>query len=319
MSFWSDKKVLVTGGAGFLGGHLANLLARIGCKEVFVPRSSRYDLTHESAHERLFSDFSPDVVFHLAARVGGIGANMEKPGEFFYLNLMMGSLLMEASRKAGVQKFVGVGTICSYPKLTPVPFAERDLWNGYPEETNAPYGIAKKMLLVQSEAYHRQYGFCAINPMVVNLYGPGDNFHPASSHVIPALILKFHKALESGAGEVTIWGTGKATREFLFVEDAAQGLLLAAENYDQPSPVNLGSGMEISILELAEKLRRLMGFSGRIVWDASKPDGQPRRRLDTSRARDLFGFEARTSFDEGLAKTLDWFCAQVKIDPARFE
>jgi len=309
MGFWENQKVLVTGGSGFLGNRLVARLNEAGCKEIFIPRSAQYDLIRETTYERLFKDFQPDIVFHLAARVGGIGANMERPGEFFYANLMMGAQLMEYSRRNGVKKFVGAGTICSYPKFTPAPFKEADIWNGYPEETNAPYGLAKKMLIVQSEAYRKQYGFAAINPMIVNLYGPGDNFDPKSSHVIPAMILKFYDAVKTRDSEVILWGTGRATREFLYVDDAAEALLLAAEKCDSFEPFNVGSGKEISIKDLAEKIKDLIGFKGRITWDASKPDGQPRRLLDTSRIREQLGFVAKTSFDEGLKNTIEWFIA----------
>jgi len=307
MGFWSDKRVTVTGGAGFLGYHLVERLEALGCAEVFVPRSSAYDLRQLPAVRAMYDDADPDIVIHLAAVVGGIGANRENPGRFFYDNLIMGAQLMEEARLRGVEKFVAIGTVCAYPKFTPVPFREQDLWDGYPEETNAPYGLAKKMLLVQAQAYREQYGFNGIYLLPVNLYGPRDNFDPESSHVIPALIRKCVEAREEGRDEVVVWGTGRATREFLYVEDAAEGILLATERYDGPEPVNLGSGMEISIRELAQLIARLTGFEGQIVWDSSKPDGQPRRCLDTSRAREWFGFQAQTPFEEGLRRTIAWY------------
>jgi GDP-L-fucose synthase len=288
-----------------------------GCKEVFVVRSSEYDLREQAQIRRLIKDRKPDLVIHLAAVVGGIGANQENPGRFFYDNLVMGTMLMDECHRAGVNKFVGVGTICSYPKFTPVPFREQDLWNGYPEETNAPYGLAKKMLIVQAQAYREQYGFNAVNLLPVNLYGPEDNFDPASSHVIPALILKCQNALDSGAAEVTVWGDGTPTREFLYVSDAARGIVLAAENYNAPGPVNLGSGFEISIRELAELIAKFVGFDGKIVWDRTKPNGQPRRLLDVSLAKQAFGFEAQVSFEEGLKKTVEWYRAhRMQLEPA---
>ena len=305
-----DKSVLLTGGAGFLGSRVATALQARGCRRVFIPRSAHYDLTKEEAVVRVYEASRPDVVIHLAAVVGGIGANRENPGRFFYDNLMMGTLLMEHGRRTGIEKFVAIGTVCSYPKHTPVPFKEDDLWNGYPEETNAPYGLAKKMLLVQSQAYRAQYGFRSIFLLPVNLYGPGDNFDPASSHVIPALIKKCVDATESGADQIEVWGTGRATREFLYVDDAAEGIVLAAQRYDKADPVNLGAGFEISIRELVETIARLAGFKGRIVWDSSKPDGQPRRCLDTTRAESEFGFRARTKFAEGLANTVRWYLEQ---------
>jgi GDP-L-fucose synthase len=303
-SFWKGRRVLLTGGAGFLGSRIAERL-RAAEADVFIPRSREYDLIEGEAVRRLYRDSRPDVVIHCAAVVGGIGANRANPGRFFYENLMMGAQTMEEARRSGVKKFVAVGTICAYPKFTPVPFSEERLWDGYPEETNAPYGLAKKMLLVQAQAYRQQYGFNAVFLLPVNLYGPGDNFDPASSHVIPALIRKFTDAVREGREEVEIWGPGKATREFLYVDDCAEGILLAAEKYDGSDPVNLGSGFEISIRDLAERIAALAGFKGRLRWDASKPDGQPRRCLDVTRADRLFGFRARTTFDEGLARTLD--------------
>jgi len=302
-----SRRILVTGGAGFLGSAVVRDLQRNGCDRVRVSRSEQFDLTKEDAVTQVFDEFNPEVVIHLAAVVGGIGANRENPGRFFYDNLMMGALLMEHARRRGVEKFVAIGTVCCYPKHTPVPFREDDLWNGYPEETNAPYGLAKKMLLVQSQAYRQQYGFRSIFLLPVNLYGPGDNFDPASSHVIPALIKKCVDALEQGANEITVWGSGKATREFLYVDDAAQAIVLATERYDKPDPVNIGAGFEISIRELVQLIADLVGYRGRITWDASKPDGQPRRSLDTSRAEKEFGFRARTTFAEGLARTVRWY------------
>ena len=305
--FWKDKRVVVTGGAGFLGSFVVERLQALGARDVFVPRSREFDLRHETGIASLLETAKPDLILHLAAVVGGIGANRENPGRFLYENLIMGTLLMEQARLAGVSKFLSIGTICSYPKFTPVPFREDDLWNGYPEETNAPYGLAKKLLLVQGQAYREQYGFNAVHLLPVNLYGPRDNFDPASSHVIPALIKKCVDAIERGDSTVEVWGTGKATREFLYVEDAAEGIVLAAEQYDGGDPVNLGAGFEISIFDLATLIARLTGFTGTIAWDASKPDGQPRRSLDTSRAERAFGFRARTSFEEGLRKTIDWY------------
>jgi GDP-L-fucose synthase len=305
--YWRDKRVLVTGGAGFLGSFVVERLRARQCEHITIPRSRDYDLRHETAIVRLLETARPDIILHLAAVVGGIGANRDNPGRFLYDNLMMGALLMEQARLAGVSKFVALGTICSYPKFTPVPFREEDLWTGYPEETNAPYGLAKKILLVQGQAYRQQYGFNAIHLLPVNLYGRRDNFDPASSHVIPALIKKCVDAMEAGEPRVTVWGTGQATREFLYAEDAAEGIVLAAEHYDGPEPVNLGAGFEISIRDLAQLIARTTGFKGAIDWDSSKPDGQPRRCLDTSRAERLFGFKARTTFEDGLRKTIDWY------------
>ncbi len=307
-----DKRILVTGGAGFLGKHVLRNLQDRGCTSIVVPRRSQYDLTQEGAVERLYRDVQPQAVIHLAAVVGGIGANQANPGRFFYDNLIMGAMLMEYARRSGVEKFVGIGTICSYPKFTPVPFREDDLWNGYPEETNAPYGLAKKMLLVQGQAYRQQYGFNAIHLLPVNLYGPGDNFDPASSHVIPALIKKCFDAKSNGADHIVVWGTGTPTREFLYVEDAAEGIVLAAERYDKPDPVNLGSGYEISIKDLVKTIARLVGFEGKIHWDASQPDGQPRRWLDASRAQREFGFRAKVDFEEGLFRTVEWYRLKVQ-------
>lgn len=306
-SFWSGRRVLVTGGAGFLGSGVVAKLRERGATEVFVPRSAEYDLRTRDGIDRALVASRPDFVIHLAAVVGGIGANRENPGRFFYDNAIMGIQLIEQARLAGVEKFVTVGTVCAYPKFTPVPFREEDLWNGYPEETNAPYGLAKKMLLVQSQAYRAQYGFNAIYLIPVNLYGPGDNFDPASSHVIPALIKKCLDAIESGADHIEVWGTGAASREFLYVDDAAEGIVLAAERYNGPEPVNLGVGQEITIRELVALIAELTGFTGEIRWDASKPDGQPRRALDTSRARERFGFVARTSFRDGVRQMAETY------------
>ncbi len=307
MIITKDTKIVVTGGAGFLGSAVTQELARRGAQQVVSPRRKEFDLVHEADVVRLYETHRPDVVLHLAAVVGGIGANRENPGSFYYQNMVMGALLMEHARRAGVQKFVAIGTICAYPKFTPVPFKEEDLWSGYPEETNAPYGIAKKALLVQAQAYRDQYGFNAIYLLPVNLYGPRDNFDPKSSHVIPALIKKFVEAVERRDEVVEVWGTGRATREFLYVDDAAQGIVLATEHYDGPEPVNLGAGFEISIKDLAECIARLTGFKGRLVWNTSLPDGQPRRCLDTTRAERFFGFRARTPFEEGLARTIEWY------------
>jgi GDP-L-fucose synthase len=307
MAFWAERKVLVTGGAGFLGRHVVRSIQDQGCQAVVVPRSHDFDLREKSAIVRLLEQARPDVLLHLAATVGGIEANRRFPGQFFYDNAIMGLQLMEQARLSGVEKFVAIGTVCAYPKFTPVPFREVDLWNGYPEETNAPYGLAKKMLLVQAQAYRQEYGFNAIYLLPVNLYGPGDNFASETSHVIPALIRKCLEAVENGAAEVVVWGTGQASREFLFVEDAAEAIVLAAEHYNDPAPVNLGSGLEVSIKELVELIAELTGFRGRLVWDTTKPDGQPRRCLDTTVAERAFGFRARTVFREGLKRTIDWY------------
>lgn len=303
----ADKRIVVTGGSGFLGRHVIGLLERRGYEHLFVPRSRMYDLTKETDIVRMLEDAKPDVVIHLAAVVGGIGANQKLPGTFFYDNLMMGVQLMEQSRRFGVEKFVSIGTICSYPKYTPVPFRESDLWNGYPEETNAPYGLAKKMMLVQSQAYRQQFGFNSIHLLPVNLYGPGDNFDLESSHVIPAIIRKCIEAIDTGAKSITLWGTGHVTREFLYAEDAAEGIVKATERYDLSEPMNLGSGYEISIRELAETIRRLTGYEGEIRWDAGKPDGQPRRQLDVGMARDRIGFVAKTDLETGLKQTIEWY------------
>ena len=301
------KRIVVTGGGGFLGSHVVEELQRRGTSEVMVPRSSQYDLRDGAAVRRMYQELCPEVVIHLAAVVGGIGANRENPGRFFYENLMMGAELMEQARQRGIEKFVAVGTVCAYPKHTPVPFREDDLWNGYPEETNAPYGLAKKMLLVQSQAYRQQYGFNSIFLLPVNLYGPGDNVDPRTSHVIPALIKKCVDAVAAGSPEIVVWGSGSATREFIYVEDAAEAIVLASERYDGAEPVNVGAGQEISIKDLVGLIAKLTGFKGRIVWDATKPDGQPRRMLDTSRATTSFGFVAKTSFEEGLRRTIEWY------------
>jgi GDP-L-fucose synthase len=328
MSFWPNKRVLITGGAGFLGSFVVEKLKERGCKNIFVPRSKDYDLVQMEAVKKLYQDARPDIVIHLAGKVGGIGANRANPGKFFYDNLMMGIQMMEIGRQIGIEKFAAIGTICAYPKFTPVPFKEKDLWNGYPEETNAPYGFAKKMLLVQAQAYRQQYGFNAIYLLPVNLYGPGDNFDPESSHVIPALIKKFIDAKVTVSGKqesvssngayclvstsdspptVVVWGTGKPTREFLYVEDCAEAIVLATEKYNKPNPINIGAGVEISIKELVELIARMTDFQGKIIWDSTKPDGQPRRMLDTSGAEKEFGFTAKKDFREGLKRTIDWY------------
>jgi GDP-L-fucose synthase len=321
----SKKRITVTGGAGFLGSFVVKKLKQHGCKDVFVPRSKDYNLVENEACKRLYKDAKPDIVIHLAAKVGGIGANRSNPGKFFYDNLMMGVQMMEVGRQLGIEKFVAIGTICAYPKFTPVPFKEEDLWNGYPEETNAPYGLAKKMLLVQAQAYRQQYGFNAIYLLPVNLYGPGDNFDLESSHVIPAIIRKCVEVKNAEAEvkvkvetsqprpkpqtrpSITVWGTGNPTREFLYVEDAAEGIALATEKYNKPDPINLGAGFEISIKDLVGLIVKLTGFKGSVVWDTSKPDGQPRRRLDTSKAEKEFGFKSGISLEEGLKRTIQWY------------
>jgi len=303
----SSKKILVTGGTGFLGKYVVEHLKKRGCKEIFIPTSKVYNLIEMESVKRLYRDSNPDIVIHLAARVGGIGANLNNPGSFFYENLMMGVQMIEQARINNIEKFVALGTICAYPKFTKVPFKEETLWDGYPEETNAPYGLAKKMLLVQSQAYRKQYGLNCIYLLPVNLYGPADNFDPEYSHVIPALIKKIYDAEQKGEKYITVWGTGKASREFLYVEDAAEGIVLATEQYNSPEPINLGAGFEISIKELVEFISKLMNFNGKIVWDKSKPDGQPRRCLDTNKARIEFGFTAKTGFVEGLKQTIQWY------------
>jgi len=303
----ANKRICVTGGAGFLGRSVVSRLRETGCGNIFVVRRREYDLVHGEDVRRLFRDISPQVVIHLAAVVGGIGANRNNPGSFFYENIMMGVQLMEAARFHSVEKFVQLGTVCAYPKFARVPFKEDDLWNGYPEETNAPYGIAKKALLVQAQGYRDQYGLNAIYLLPVNLYGPGDNFDPVSSHVIPALIKKCVDAVDRGERAINVWGTGRATREFLYVDDAAEGIVLAAEKYNGRDPINLGSGQEISILDLVNLISKETGFDGEIVWDASKPDGQPRRALDVSRAIEVLGFRARTDFVGGLRRTIEWY------------
>jgi GDP-L-fucose synthase len=307
MSWLSEKRITVTGGAGFLGSYVLQKLKNAGCRQIFVPHSRDYNLVRSDDVVRLYTDAQPQVVIHLAAVVGGISANRENPGKFLYDNLMMGVQMIEGGRQFGLEKFVAIGTVCSYPKFTPVPFREDDLWNGYPEETNAPYGLAKKMLLVQSQAYRQQYGLNSIFLLPVNLYGPGDNFDPASSHVIPALIKKVFDAKARQEKQIEVWGTGKATREFLYAADAAEGIVLATELYDNPDPVNLGSGQEITIKDLAQMICDLAGFEGELVWNSTKPDGQPRRCLDTSRAEHEFGFKARTGLREGLKQTINWY------------
>ena len=323
MNFWQNKRLLVSGGAGFLGSFVVEKLKERGCKDIFVPRSKDFDLVEMNAVKRVFMDSRPDIVIHLAARVGGIGANRDNPGKFFYDNLMMGVQMIEVGRQVGIEKFVAIGTICAYPKFSSVPFKEEDLWNGYPEETNAPYGLAKKMLLIQAQAYRQQYGFNAIYLLPVNLYGPRDNFDPESSHVIPALIKKIFDAMyepdkpdkqKKPHEPITVWGTGKATREFLYADDCAEAIILATEKYNKPDPINIGAGFEISIKDLVELIAKLAGFKGEIVWDTTKPDGQPRRMLDTSKAEREFGFKAKTPFEEGLRKTIDWYisCRKTK-------
>src|SRR6266480_5083592 len=305
--YWSQRRVVVTGGHGFLGSYVVEALRARGAAHVFAPERERYDLRRLEAVEGMYRDMRPNIVIHLAAVVGGIGANRERPGEFFYDNLMMGVQLMEIARQRGVEKFVSIGTVCAYPKFTPVPFKEDDLWMGYPEETNAPYGLAKKMLLVQGQAYRQQYGFRSIFLLPVNLYGPRDHFDPTKSHVIPALIKKCIDARNAGADEVVVWGDGSPTREFLYVEDAAEGIALATERYEKDKPVNLGSSSEISIRDLVGLIARLTGFKGKVKWDTSQPNGQPRRKLDTTRAEQEFGFRAQVGFEEGLRRTIAWY------------
>jgi GDP-L-fucose synthase len=305
--FWQDRRVCVTGGAGFLGSFVLEKLRLRGVKDIFVPKIEDYNLVERNDILRMLDDSKPDLIIHLAASVGGIGANQAHPADYFYDNLMMGVQLIHEAWNLGVDKFVAIGTICAYPKFTPLPFKEDDLWDGYPEETNAPYGLAKKMLLVQAQAYRQQYGYNAIFLLPVNLYGPRDNFNPASSHVIPALIRKCIEAQEAEKKEIIVWGDGSPTREFVFAEDAAEGIVLASECYNDSDPVNIGSGFEISIKDLVEKIAELTGFEGEIVWDTSKPNGQPRRRLDVNRARERFGFEAKVEFEEGLRRTIEWY------------
>ncbi len=307
MKFWNNKTVIVTGGAGFLGRVVVEEIRKRGCRQVIVPRSKEYDLRKIAAIRRLLKRARPDIIIHAAAVVGGIGANLRNPGKFFYDNLMMGVQLIEQARLLKVPKLVAVGTICAYPKFCPVPFKEDNFWDGYPEETNAPYGLAKKMLLVQSQAYRQQYGFNSIYLSPVNLYGPGDNFALPTSHVIPALIRKCLEAQEKGEREITVWGTGTPTREFIYVDDAAMGVILAAEKYNKSEPVNIGTGAEISIVDLAFLIMKLTGFKGKVVWDGSRPDGQPRRRLEVSRAHREFGFKAKVKLEDGLKKTIQWY------------
>ncbi|MBU4488098.1 MAG: GDP-L-fucose synthase [Candidatus Omnitrophica bacterium] len=307
------KRILVTGGNGFLGSFVVKKLRERGCRNIFIPTSKEYDLVQMESVKSVYKDANPDIVIHLAAKVGGIGANMENSGKFFYDNLMMGAQMMEIGRQRNIEKFIALGTICCYPKFTPVPFKEENLWNGYPEETNAPYGLAKKMLSVQSQAYREQYGFNSIFLMPVNLYGPGDNFDPGSSHVIPALIKKCMDAKNSGDSHITVWGTGRATREFLYVEDAAEAIILATEKYNKSEPVNIGAGFEISIKNLAKLIAKLTGFKGRIIWDKTKPDGQPKRCLDITKAHREFGFKAKTKFKNGLKKAIEWYIKQAQL------
>lgn len=318
MGYWKDKKVVVTGGNGFLGRHLVAHLRRCGCTEIMVPLSREFDLREKADIVKMLDVGRPDIVIHLAAHVGGIGANRVHPGQFFYDNAIMGIQLIEYARRMGVEKFVCLGTICAYPKFTPVPFKEENLWNGYPEETNAPYGLAKKMLLVQAQAYRQEYGFNCIHLLPVNLYGPGDNFNLQTSHVIPALIRKCLEAKAKGDSEISCWGTGDPSREFLYVEDAAEGIVLAAEHYNKSEQVNLGAGFEIKIRDLAELICELTGFKGKLKWDPMQPDGQPRRCLDTSRAEREFGFKAKTDFREGLRRTISWYSATYGIESAQY-
>jgi GDP-L-fucose synthase len=310
-SFWQNKRVCVTGGAGFLGSFVVEKLQVRGA-QIFIPKIEDYDLTQMDSIQKMLDAANPELIIHLAAQVGGIGANREHPAEFFYNNLMMGVQLIHAAWQRGIPKFVALGTICAYPKFTPVPFKEDDLWSGYPEETNAPYGLAKKMLLVQSQAYRQQYGYDSIFLMPVNLYGPRDNFNPESSHVIPALIRKCLEAKAAGEKSIEVWGDGSPTREFLYVEDAAEGILLAAEKYNGSDPVNLGSGMEISIKDLVVLIAKLTGFDGNILWNKCKPNGQPRRQLDVSRAEREFSFKAQVGFEEGLRRTIEWYESKMK-------
>jgi GDP-L-fucose synthase len=310
MSWLADKRIVVTGGGGFLGSHVVERLRAAGCRSIFVPRSAQYDLTRMADVVRMYDDARPEIVIHLAAKSGGIGLNKEKPGELFYANIRMGVEVMEQARVHGVEKFVTVGSICSYPKFTAVPFKEEDLWSGYPEETSAPYGLAKKMLLVQAQAYRQQYGFNAISLIQANLYGPRDNFDPASSHVIPAVIHKCVEMMENGCDTLEVWGTGNPSREFLYVEDAAEAIVLATERYNGAEPINIGTGTEVTIRELVDLIVKLTGFRGRVLWDPSKPDGQPRRCLDTFKAKREFGFEATTPLEVGLKNTIEWYLDQ---------
>ena len=313
MSFCEGKRILVTGGAGFLGKRVADKLRAASPSSIFIPRRSEYDLVEQKDVARVYEDARPDIVVHIAAEVGGIGANRANPGRFFYNNLMMSTQLMEYGRRFGVEKFVAIGTICAYPKFTPIPFKEENLWDGYPEETNAPYGMAKKMLLVQAQAYRQQYGFNAIYLLPVNLYGPEDNFDPETSHVIPAMIKKCVDAVNKNSSEIVLWGTGTPSREFLYVDDAAQAIVLATERYNGADPVNIGSGMEITIKDLAQLIANLTNFKGRLVWDPGQPDGQPRRALDVSKAETFFGFRARTPFEEGLRRTINWYKSKLPL------
>jgi GDP-L-fucose synthase len=310
--FWSSRRVCVTGGAGFLGSYVTQRLRELGAKDIFIPVFEKYDLVDGGDIQRMLDDARPDIIVHLAAQVGGILANREHPAEFFYNNLMMGVQLIHQAWQRGIEKVVAIGTVCAYPKFTRVPFREEEIWDGYPEETNAPYGLAKKMLLVQSQAYRQQYGYNSIFLLPVNLYGPRDNFDPQTSHVIPALIRRFSEAKENGRSEVVVWGDGSPTREFLFAADAAEGILLAGEHYNSSEPVNLGSGNEISIKDLAELIARLIGYNGRVIWDTTKPNGQPRRALDTTKADQYFGFKAQTSFESGLQQTIAWYQHNAK-------
>ena len=309
---WSTKRVIITGGAGFVGRYLVENLRHAGCKEIVIPRKADCDLRDINNVRRLYDEVKPHIVIHLAATVGGIGANREHPGSFFYDNLMMGTQLLHEAYKREVEKFVSLGTICAYPKFTPVPFKEDDMWNGYPEETNAPYGLAKKMFMVQSQAYRQEYNYNSITLFPTNLYGPNDNFDPKSSHVIPALIKKCFDAIDRGDQEIVIWGDGSPTREFLYVEDAAEGIRLAAEKYNSSEPVNLGSSFDISIKDLAHLIVKETGYNGKIVWDTAMPNGQPRRKLDTTRAEKEFGFKSKTDFPEGLRRTVEWYRVQIR-------
>jgi len=313
MSFCEGKRILVTGGAGFLGKRVVDKLRAGSPSSIFIPRRTEYDLVEQKNVARVYEDARPDIVVHIAAEVGGIGANRANPGRFFYNNLMMSTQLMEYGRRFGVEKFVAIGTICAYPKFTPIPFKEENLWDGYPEETNAPYGMAKKMLLVQAQAYRQQYDFNAIYLLPVNLYGPEDNFDPETSHVIPAMIKKCVDAVNKNSTEIVLWGTGTPSREFLYVDDAAQAIVLATERYNGADPVNIGSGMEITIKDLAQLIAKLTNFKGRLVWDPAQPDGQPRRALDVSKAETFFGFRARTPFEEGLRRTINWYKSKLPL------